>query len=40
MNSPRTLSDIKLKNNINDKIDLNEKEIQNTKNKLKIIRGY
>ena len=38
--SPRTLSDIKLKNNINDKIDLNEKEIQNTKNKLKIIRGY
>jgi hypothetical protein len=38
--SPRTLSDIKLKNNINDKIELNEKEIQNTKNKLKIIRGY
>ena len=40
MNSPRTLSDIKLKNNINDKIALNENEIQKTKAKLKKLRGY
>lgn len=40
MNSPRTLSDIKLKNNISDKITLNDNEIQKTKNKLKKLRGY
>ena len=40
MNSPRTLSDIKLKNNINDKIALNENEIQKMKAKLKKLRGY
>ena len=40
MNSPRTLSDIKLKNNISDKIALNDNEIQKTKNKLKKLRGY
>ena len=38
--SPRTFSDIKLKSNINNKIALNEKEIQNTKNKLKNLRRY
>ena len=40
MNSPRTLSDIKLKNNISDKIALNDNEIQKTKKKLKKLRGY
>ena len=38
--SPRTVSDIKLKSNINDKITFNENEIQKTKNKLKKLRGY
>ena len=38
--SPRTFSDIKLKTNINSKISLNEKEIQETKIKLKNLRGY
>ena len=37
---PRTLSDIKIKNNISDKISQNNNEIQNIKNKLKKIRGY
>ena len=37
---PRTLSDIKLKNNISDKISQNNSEIQSIKNKLKKIRGY
>ena len=38
--SPKTFSDIKLKSNINNKIALNDKEIQETKIKLKNIRGY
>ena len=40
MESPRTFSDIKLKSNITDKIALNDKEIIDTKNKLKKLRGY
>ena len=40
VNYPKTLSDIKLKTNINSKIALNEKEIQETKIKLKNLRGY
>ena len=36
---PRTLKDIKLKNNIKDKIFQNNKEIINTQNQLKKIRG-
>ena len=40
MSNPLTLSDIKLKNHINDKISLNNNEIQKTKAKLKKLRGY
>jgi hypothetical protein len=40
MESPRTFSDIKLKSIITDKIALNDKEIIDTKNKLKKLRGY
>ena len=36
---PRTLKDIKLKNNIKDKISQNDKEIFNIQNQLKNIRG-
>ena len=38
--NPRTLTDIKIKNNINDKIAQNNNEIQNIKKKLKKERGY
>ena len=37
---PKTLSDIKLKTNINDKIILNEKEIKKIRYRLKLLRGY
>ena len=40
MSNPLTLSDIKLKNHINDKISFNNNEIQKTKAKLKKLRGY
>ena len=40
LESPRTFSDIKLKSNINDKILINDNEIESTKNKLKKLRGY
>ena len=40
LESPRTFSDIKLKSNINDKILINDNEIERTKNKLKKLRGY
>ena len=40
VNYPKTLSDIKLKTNINDKIILNEKEIKKIRYKLKLLRGY
>ena len=40
MSNPLTLSDIKLKNHINDKISFNNNEIQKTKAKLKTLRGY
>lgn len=36
----KTLTDVKIKNNINDKISLNNIEIQSIKKKLKRIRGY
>ena len=37
---PRTLKDIKLKNSIKDKIIQNDKEVFNTQNQLKKIRGH
>lgn len=37
---PRTLKDIKLKNSIKDKIIQNDKEVINTQNQLKKIRGH
>lgn len=40
VNYPKTLSDIKLKTNINDKIILNEKEIKKIRYRLKLLRGY